>query len=567
MLYPVDVLDASAHRDVVDWARHAGFALVDALGPEHDPHLHGISLGRLNLDWIQGKLADFGLLVGAATAAVTREHTDRCTIISGYRPAARSVRDQLAPMVRRVTAYAPPRMRGPTSAPTSSPTAFKTSLPDATELLGGARDPRSRVLLVSDGVAMAAMFERVEQEIERAGIGPVLRVQYGSAGPATRSPKGGVTIAQLARVTADPGDVLASRARWGPAEVALRTIERAGRLPGADRYSAPYAEFVEDAWLSMFPLQAERVRQAVAIIDATAPELVVVGNDRWWGHQAFVLVARARGIPTLCLQDGIDGVVPSWYWLESDCIATMGDTLPERLAHGGFSPERWRVTGQPRFDTFAPPTDPDARRAARERLGLDADAFWVMFAGQPGQDPSFLRRMVSATLAAGNVRLFVRPHPSTDPATYAALIAAHPPGRIVLPSVASMLDSLVAADMLLTQHSNVAIEAAMVDRPVVTTNFTGVPDITPFVECGIATPARDGKQLTALVARVLRGDRLIDRARVLAGVRRLVGPPDGNAGARVAEFIAELLDAGRTGAFAGARTGGLAEVDRDAAAR
>jgi hypothetical protein len=288
------------------------------------------------------------------------------------------------------------------------------------------------------------------------------------------------------------------------------------------------------------------VREAVAILDATRPELVLVGNDRWWAEQAYVLAARARGIPTLCVQDGMDGVLPAWYWLEADHVATTGETYSERLRRwGGVAPERVHVTGQPRYDGFDAPHDAEARAAARRRLGLTGGDFWALFATQPFQDASYPRRVLRAVLASGAARVLVRPHPQTRAETYHALAAEFPPGHVLVVEGAPMLDSLVAVDVLVTQFSTVAVEGALVGRPVVCADFSGLPEVTPFASNGIATRARDERTLTELVTRLRAGETLLDPATVARGLSRLVGPRDGRAAERVAGVVAELLGGAR----------------------
>jgi hypothetical protein len=547
MIYPDDALGVAGLERVCRWACAAGRDVVEGEGRARFPEFLGVSVGRLNLDLLQGQLAMFGTAAATAHAALDRRPADRCTIVSGHAPAAAALERDLARRVPRVRAFSPParRDRGHPAPDPDAP--FVEALPDAASLLGAAAGIRPRALIVSDGPAMGAMFARVEQAMRDVGVGPVLRVQYGASEPPASD--GGAAVARLPGTTADPRDVAAAAARWAAARDWFRELERDGMR---ERH-APIASMARLCQLTFVPLQVARVRDAVAVLDATRPELVIVGHDRWWGQQAYVLAARARGLPTVGLQDGTDGVHPVWYWLEADHIATAGETFPERLrAWSGVAPERVHVTGQPRYDAFSAPGGAAARAAARARLGLAGDAYWVLFAAQPGQDASYPRAVLRALLASERVRVVVRPHPSTPPGPYRALAAAAPRGRVVVADAAPMLDSLLAADAVVTQHSSVAVEAAMAGRPVICADFSGLPEVTPFVGNGVASSARDERALAALVARLAAGEALLDPAEVARGLLRLVGPPDGGAGARVAALVGELL-AGAGGAGRAAR--------------
>jgi hypothetical protein len=552
--YADTLLDQSHLLADTDWARECGLALVRTAPRGVFPVVQGVHFGELNTAYLWAKLSAYANLAAAVRAALVARRADRCTVVTSVPAIARALRHDLAPHVRRLRTLTLPERRRRVPVP---PAAAAEPPTEPLPRVLAAEGPR-RVLIVSHTSAMAQMFERVEACLRADGVDSVLRLQYG----ATEQPvveDGGTAVAYLTRPAAAAADVARYVALWQDvARPHFESLDRAGTRvhPG---YTPPLASSLEDIYLEHFAAQAARVREAAAVLDRVAPELVVVGNDRWWEDKTYVLLARQRGIPTVGVQDGTDGTVPAWYWTDSDYVAAQSETLPERLVHAGFSAAQVRVTGQPRFDVLFDAAATADRGAARARLGLP-DGFWVLFASQPWQDASIAARVVRAVLDVPGAMLAIRPHPAVSVESFREAVAAS--GDRVRVLQGDLHDSLVAADVLVTQHSTVAIEAAILSRQTVFINFTGQVDISPYGECRIGVTVSTWQELASELRRAASGDALVAEDEFRAGLRRLVGPLDGRAGPRLAAFIGELLERGHTDAARreAAATGRAAEA-------
>lgn len=76
-------------------------------------------------------------------------------------------------------------------------------------------------------------------------------------------------------------------------------------------------------------------------------------------------------------------------------------------------------------------------------------------------------------------------------------------GGLTITKFGDLAQILLASDMVVTAFSNVAIEAALMDRPVLIANFTGEDIPVPFMEFGIAEEARSQEAFRALAKRML----------------------------------------------------------------
>jgi CDP-glycerol glycerophosphotransferase (TagB/SpsB family) len=232
-----------------------------------------------------------------------------------------------------------------------------------------------------------------------------------------------------------------------------------------------------------------------------------------------------------------------WTCATADHVAVNGTQLEELLHRRGFARDRLSIVGQPRYDGFNAAAALAIRDEARARLGLEADRFAVMFATQPNQDASYVRCVAEAILAVDDVRLLLRPHPSTPPRASEALARIAADERVLPVSTGRIFDLIAASDLVVVQNSTVALEAALLGRPVITANLTGMPDVVPYAALGVSVEAKDAATVTELIERARDGALPTSATdeRTRAGIHYLVGPTDGGAAARVADLIDTLL--------------------------
>src|SRR2546426_3075417 len=364
---------------------------------------------------IQRHLASFSVIAWALEDLLGGGAPGPCRILSADVGLARALERQVARLVEAVSPWPPRRLlegeRWARSAWSALP---PVPLPKAEQAARhamrarlrrhGLARARPRVLVVSESTPIAHMFGVVEGALARAGVESVVRLDFSGG-------SGLVAAAGAAVCDCGPHGALGLRAgpfgaQWGDAR---RELRRHQAFTGAeDSQDALSLEgLVGYLYVSKFDAQARHLWAADTALELLQPEVVVVGNDRWWGGQAFVQLARRRGIPSVCVQDGVAGENASWWWLPADRMAAASVQLVEMLVRHGVPPERCRVTGQPRYDLLAG-SGPDDQRLARTSLGLDPSTFAVLFAAQWMHGPDYVRGVVSALLAVPGIRVLLR---------------------------------------------------------------------------------------------------------------------------------------------------------------
>lgn len=292
------------------------------------------------------------------------------------------------------------------------------------------------------------------------------------------------------------------------------------------------------------------------IFSTIAPRAVIAGTDKTVQVITAAEVARRYGIPSIYVQVALHGDVA----LLSPFYTDYGTVIDEfshkvHVKRSSLPPERFAITGLPRWDTLARLAiegqhHSDAIKAEMyNQLELDTTERLIVLATQPFGMP-YMERVVKAVMHSlshhPNTRLVIKLHPGESsylPLYDMLLDTMESLGtRPVLVIDINLHSLLLAADLVIVLASNVGLEAAILDRPVLSVNFTGEPDFFPFVERGIAAGAYSEAEVEQQVTRLLNDPVAIAelRERRQAYLRENPQLTDGRATERVVDFIRSM---------------------------
>jgi UDP-N-acetylglucosamine 2-epimerase len=257
-------------------------------------------------------------------------------------------------------------------------------------------------------------------------------------------------------------------------------------------------------------------------------------------------------VPVVGIQHGI--LYPGYYSYrheadEGDCpipdrTAVFGDAARRFLIEEGRYPETsLEVTGSPKFDALIAAARRWDRDSLRRELGIAPDEKLLVVASRyrPIREThasigTAFGGLVAAVEASAGVRMIVKPHPAEPVAEYQADLAGARRSRLSLPGQ-ELLGLLHAADALVTVESLSAVEALVLDRPVLILNAP--TNLREMVERGVALAVDEGEDPAAAVEALLFDEptrRRLDeaRSRYLEDVARGV---DGGATRRIVSLL------------------------------
>lgn len=286
------------------------------------------------------------------------------------------------------------------------------------------------------------------------------------------------------------------------------------------------------------------------------PALVISADDADPRCRIYSLLARAAGIPTLLVQQGLSfSYYPEWRFLSHDRVAAMGDRSFGDLTSQGVDPKRVVVTGHPGFDTFAA-TDPDIADKIRNDLGIPYEHRLILFASQPSYVGAFdqsqkrtamIKAVVKVVGSMKDATLVIKPHPSEKRKELAALVGKAQ-GVILVDGAASVVPLIKACDVFITFFSTTALQALYAGKPVITIDIPGSGGRQLYSDSQATWVARSPEELTEHVANLLsvnKGEyatvKEVARDHFL---REMVCLPDGKASERVLGLVVDLLESG-----------------------
>jgi glycosyltransferase involved in cell wall biosynthesis len=317
--------------------------------------------------------------------------------------------------------------------------------------------------------------------------------------------------------------------------------------------------------LLQLPWAIRSYEEMAAVLAVVRPAVVCLyAESSGWGRAALA-ACRAAGVPSVAVQHGI--LYRNYYSYahdedEADCprpdrTAVFGEAARELLVEMGHYPAaELVVTGSPRMDQMQELARTWDAAQVRASLGLTGSAppplvvVASRFRGIRRTHQSIgsaLAGLLRALDTLG-VHTVIKPHPAEGPEDYDRVLReTGVRGARVLPAGADLLRLLHAADALVTVESLSAVEALVLDRPVVVLNAP--TNLRALVETGVALGVPVGDDPTDVLRRALFDEET--RAALRAARERyrpqIAFGTDGGATARILGLVREMASAAPAG--------------------
>ena len=327
----------------------------------------------------------------------------------------------------------------------------------------------------------------------------------------------------------------------------------------AGRQATEFEPAVRNTLTAMLEAVFETATSLRAALDTMQPKVVVVGNDLTVEGRVACRVAAQRGIPTAVLMHGTITGIPLNSRHCAERIFVFGDTHRRELMELGIAGERIVVSGDPNLDG-RPRQGGRIHPDLKSRLQLRDDQPWILVTTSgPGHRISHgHHEQVIASLgrlaaALPEVPLVIKLHAKDRVEYYAPLLRQYSKAKVHLVPrrttgfPADIYQWLHGASVVLTGASTTAIEAMVMDVPVITMDYCHELGGIDFIEAGATLHVTRPDELEAAVRSVLSAGRLPDdrQQRVADFLRNTYYALDGRASQRIAESLCQLAGLSR----------------------
>jgi hypothetical protein len=264
----------------------------------------------------------------------------------------------------------------------------------------------------------------------------------------------------------------------------------------------------------------------------------LVWHDFLEPGRTMVSVSNQLNVSSILIQDGIyAGRIGVSERLYADKVAVWGQATKDRLIKRGNLKSKIFVTGNPAYDKLINMvTKP---KESKEKI--------IVFATQmidyystiiTDTNEEIIDSLYFAIKRIPNTKLLIKVHPGEKVKKYKDLIRNKNYKNIQVIKKVDLFDILKKCSVLVTHSSTVALEAMIVNKPVIIVNLTGFPDVFPYVKSGAALGVYKKRDLYPTIMSILNSRELQDELKNKRGkfIEKIV-VLDGKATIRVSDLL------------------------------
>lgn len=229
------------------------------------------------------------------------------------------------------------------------------------------------------------------------------------------------------------------------------------------------------------------------------PSIIIVLTDSSPPCTIAVLVGRFAKIPSLLLLHvGMIGRTYECPELLVDKIAVTGEFAKDILIKCGVDKNRIAVTGRPAYDALVRVEEDFDKEEICRRFGLDPTRRIIVYTTEnlpPSESEAMVYAICKAVKEFSGLQFVVKVHPSELDLSMYQRVTRDVGVDALITRDANIYEVLYVSDVVITGFSATALDAMMLDKPVITVNFTGLEDPVPFAESDAATGVYEEKDL------------------------------------------------------------------------
>jgi len=264
-----------------------------------------------------------------------------------------------------------------------------------------------------------------------------------------------------------------------------------------------------------------------AILDSLSKKtplgVVALRNDVKATEKTIVLSLGRKNIASLVMQHGILAEANGHNILLADKFAAWGKASLDWYAGFGNSIKKFTITGNPRFDKLSSWKPDFSRKNLCDKLNLDENKKIVLFVTQQinkfssfWSDDLFLvmaEKILDSLKDISYAQLIIKADPYEDIAPYKILTnEKHGTGVICL-KYFDIYTLIYFCDLVITLDSTAALEAMIMDKPVITLNITKRKDRVPYADKAAAVGVYNSEDIEAAVEKIFSDNAIQERLR------------------------------------------------------
>ncbi|MBX7166508.1 MAG: UDP-N-acetylglucosamine 2-epimerase [Pirellulales bacterium] len=352
-----------------------------------------------------------------------------------------------------------------------------------------------------------------------------------------------------------PREINAARARGRRLALALPSDPGVQLPPFPARANpAQLRQIIYELLATYLPTVVEARTIADLLLDRVQPGVIMVGNDITLEGRVISTVAQTRGVATVTSQHGNVAGNPLHGRHLVDRLLLFGEASHRVVRAYGQGEQQLAVTGPTHLDQ-RPQQSGQVHALVRERLKIDGARPYVLGLLSGARQNFSLRHhlaqveaLAQASAALPDIELVAKLHRVDLTGYYTAAQQRVSGARLHVVAYGAagypdkIFDWLQGCRLVITGASTAAVEAMLMQVPVITMDLCNELKGVDFIDAGATWHVRSAADLPAAVRTLLDGgpqaQAIADRAATY--LTDCYGPLDGKAASRAADLIRQL---------------------------
>jgi len=248
---------------------------------------------------------------------------------------------------------------------------------------------------------------------------------------------------------------------------------------------------------------AKFISVLMSVFRIKKPDIILVLTDGPLPCKIAVLTGRFARIPSLLLLHvGMIGRNYECPRFLVDKIAVTGEFAKDILIECGVDENRLVVTGRPTYDLLVRAEEHFKKDEICRSLVLDPTKRIIAYTTEnlpQNESESMVYAICKAVKEFSGLQFVVKVHPSELDLSMYQRVTRNIGVDALITRDANIYEVLYVSDLVITGFSATALDAMILDKPVITVNFTGLKDPLPFAESGAALGVYEEKDLVPAV--------------------------------------------------------------------
>jgi UDP-N-acetylglucosamine 2-epimerase len=259
------------------------------------------------------------------------------------------------------------------------------------------------------------------------------------------------------------------------------------------------------------------------VVKKEKPGVIVIVDEYGLYGRAATIAGKINNIPTLAIQHG--ALTPNdlgWLHLSDEISNNFIDPkycpIPDKTAVSGeyykniltrlgsYPKDRVIITGQPKYDILAHANNFFEKRKIYDKFKVEYKKKLVVLATQPlpeNENELLFRSVFREIKKLKDIQLVIKLHPNEYDESLHRNIAKEVGLDVILTKDINLFELLNACDVLMTVSSTVALEAMILDKPVIIVDLKTNPDETAFVKSGAAIGVYKSNDINKAIIKIL----------------------------------------------------------------